>query len=123
MDKELAVDGDYNSDHHVDQQDYTVWRIVFGSKNFPMADGNHNGVVDAGDYTVWRDHLGASLGSGAGATVPTAVPEPSATLICWFSLTLLATKTWWSRSGATALVRRDSGRPIYGNAQKRPPTR
>ena len=32
MDKELAVDGDYNSDHHVDQQDYTVWRIVFGRR-------------------------------------------------------------------------------------------
>jgi hypothetical protein len=92
MDKELAVNGDYNSDHRVDQQDYTVWRIVFGSKNFPMADGNHNGVVDAGDYTVWRDHLGASLGSGAGATLASVVPEPSTALISALAATLLATR-------------------------------
>jgi hypothetical protein len=75
MDKELSVDGDYNSDHHVDQQDYAFWRIVFGTKNFPMADGNHNGVVDAGDYTVWRDHLGAGLPPGAGNAAQ--IPEPS----------------------------------------------
>ena len=57
MDKVLAVDGDYTTDLRVDQQDSSVWRMVFGSTTFPMADGNHNGVVDAADYTVWRDHL------------------------------------------------------------------
>lgn len=61
MDKQLAVDGDYNTDLHVDQQDYTVWRILFGTTSFPIADGNHNGVVDAADYTVWRDHLNAAI--------------------------------------------------------------
>ena len=48
------------------------------------ADGNGNHVVDAADYTVWRNNLGATLGSGSGAALPSAaplsagVPEPSA---------------------------------------------
>jgi hypothetical protein len=99
MDKELAVDGDYNSDHHVDQQDYSVWRIVFGSRTFPMADGNHNGVVDAGDYTVWRDHLGTSLGSGGAATLVSPVPEPSAALMSATAFTLLAEWMCWKSFG------------------------
>jgi hypothetical protein len=94
MDKQLAVDGDYNSDHHVDQQDYSVWRIVFGSKNFPIADGNHNGVVDAADYTVWRDHLGATIGSGIGASTPAGVPEPSTFLMIMVALALPAKRTY-----------------------------
>jgi len=81
MVKQLAVDGDYNNDLRVDQQDYPFWRIVFGTTNFPMADGNHNGVVDAADYTVWRDHLGAALGSGTGAFTAAAVPEPASLVL------------------------------------------
>jgi hypothetical protein len=106
MDKQLALDGDYNADKHVDQQDYSVWKIVFGTTNFPMADGNHNGVVDAADYTVWRDHLGQSVTlpndttpgsvtqadydvwksnfgnhSGSGSGVSAAVPEPASLLL------------------------------------------
>jgi hypothetical protein len=77
MDKQLAVDGNFNNDLRVDQQDYAVWHIVFGSTNFPMADGNHDGLVDAADYTVWRDHLGAALALGTGAFTAAAVPEPS----------------------------------------------
>jgi hypothetical protein len=83
MDKELIVDGDYDTSLLVDQQDYAFWRILFGSTTNPMADGNHNGVVDAADYTIWRDHLGAhyfgaGLGaaSGGGALASAAVPEP-----------------------------------------------
>jgi hypothetical protein len=99
MDKQLAVDGDYNADHHVDQQDYAVWRIVFGSTNFPMADGNHNGVVDAGDYTVWRDHLGATLGSGIGASAPAGVPEPSTAWMIVVALALSAKQTYMKFTG------------------------
>jgi hypothetical protein len=85
MDKTLVVDGDYTTvDLSVDQQDYAVWSLLYGATNFPMADGNHDGVVNAADYTVWRDNLGAhyvgsGLGnaSGGGALAASAVPEPT----------------------------------------------
>jgi MprA protease rhombosortase-interaction domain-containing protein len=62
----------------VDSQDYSVWRIAFGTKTLPIADGNHNGIIDAADYTVWRDHVGQSALNGATANLTAMVPEPSA---------------------------------------------
>lgn len=88
MDKTLVVDGDYSTNLSVGPEDYSAWSIVFGLSNFPMADGNHNGIVDAADYTVWRDNLGdhyvgAGLGaaSGSGALSVAAVPEPTTALL------------------------------------------
>ncbi|HEY4232336.1 MAG TPA: PEP-CTERM sorting domain-containing protein, partial [Lacipirellulaceae bacterium] len=63
------------------------------SQSSLAADGNGDGIIDAGDYIVWRDHLGASVGSGAGASssAVSAVPEPSTLL-----LGLMAAAGVWS---------------------------
>jgi hypothetical protein len=55
------VQGDYNGNGTVGQEDYDLWRSTFGTATgLPAADGNNNGVVDAGDYVVWLKHLGQS---------------------------------------------------------------
>jgi hypothetical protein len=53
--------GDYVRNGTVEQHDYAIWRMSFGSTvGIPLAgaDGNGDGVVDAADYTIWRDNLG-----------------------------------------------------------------
>jgi hypothetical protein len=68
--------GDYNFDFVVDSADYVVWRRTFGQTgNGLAADGNSNGTVDDGDYEFWRSRVGTSAGSGAGASLSSAVPE------------------------------------------------
>jgi T5SS/PEP-CTERM-associated repeat protein len=80
---EFRLLGDYNGNGIVGPEDYDVWKTSFGSIALLAADGNGNHIVDAADYSVWRDHLGALLGSGSGAALPSAaplsagVPEPS----------------------------------------------
>ena len=55
------VQGDYDGNGTVGQEDYDLWRSTFGTASgVPAADGNNNGVVDASDYDVWRKHLGQS---------------------------------------------------------------
>jgi hypothetical protein len=82
IEKMVAVDGDYDTNLVVNQQDYSIWSILFGNTTHPKADGNHNGIVDAADYTVWRDHVGASaLADGLGSLSAAAVPEPTCMLL------------------------------------------
>lgn len=69
------LDGDYDIDGDVDEDDYSVWRRNFGSTYLLAADGNGNGVVDAADYAVWRDALNSSLGQGGGAATIAAVTQ------------------------------------------------
>lgn len=72
------LQGDYDINGVVDQNDYTVWRSTIGSNLLLAADGNGNGVVDAADYVIWRKHLGQTLGSGAGASSAlTSTPSTS----------------------------------------------
>jgi len=50
--------GDYNRDGVVDNADYDLLALTFGSTTDLRADGNGNGTVDLADYTIWRDNLG-----------------------------------------------------------------
>jgi hypothetical protein len=80
-----ALDGDYNFDHFVDNDDYLVWRQNFGSTTNLDADGDINGIVDAADYNVWLVNFGAALpaGSGAGLALSAGgtVPEPNSAVL------------------------------------------
>lgn len=70
----VPVPGDYDGDSFVDEDDYNKWRQDFGKFVAPRlgADGNGNGVVDAADYVIWRQ----MAGSGSGAALSIAIPEP-----------------------------------------------
>jgi len=73
------LQGDYDINGVVDQNDYNVWRSTLGSNLLLAADGNRNGVVDAADYVIWRKSLGNTLGSGASlATSAMAHPTVAA---------------------------------------------
>jgi hypothetical protein len=82
---DLAVEGilgDYNHSGAVDAADYVVWRKSIGQSGSGLAaDGNHNNQIDSGDYDVWRAHFGQIAGSGSGAVVNAAVPEPASTFL------------------------------------------
>jgi T5SS/PEP-CTERM-associated repeat protein len=58
--------GDYNKNGTVDAADYVVWRKTDGSP--------------AG-YNLWRANFGRTAGSGAGASMNIAVPEPTTLLL------------------------------------------
>lgn len=79
--------GDYTKDGDVNEDDYDLWREMFGMTGEDLAaDGNGDGIVDAADYTVWRDGAEA-LGSGSGQTA--TVPEPTAIALAAQLLTLM----------------------------------
>lgn len=68
--------GDYNGDGTVNAADYTVWR------DNPVANGGDGG------YLVWANNYGATSGSSS-----TAVPEPTAVLLCLAGMAGLATRS------------------------------
>ena len=82
------VDGDYNDNGTVDAADYVLWRNGGPLQN----EVDTPGVVNAADYTAWRARFGNS-GSGAGANVNAAVPEPATTVL----LIILAAAGMFSR--------------------------
>lgn len=89
--EELALQtGDYNGDGVVDAADYTLWRDTLGRSRLAgtQTDGNGNGIVDAGDYTAWAGNYGAP-----GASLGSAVPEPTAALLCLAGLAGLAIRS------------------------------
>jgi len=82
--------GDYNDDEIVNQLDYIVWKMTFGTST-PQpdtgwyADGSGNSFVDAADYSPWRDNLGdysawytgtpPGGGGGSGGGIPVFDPD------------------------------------------------
>jgi T5SS/PEP-CTERM-associated repeat protein len=68
--------GDYNNNGAVDAADFVLWRKTLGS-GIALANDDSPGV-GPDDYTRWRANFGRTAGSGAGAHVNVAVPEPTA---------------------------------------------
>jgi len=105
---DFVLDGDYNLDDVVDEEDLAFWKTAFGFTFAPFIDGNLNGVVDAADYTVWRDHFGASLlgtafasesadAGSAAVAVSAVVPEPSTFSLAFLAISALFGRRYWSR--------------------------
>jgi hypothetical protein len=90
-----GVPGDFNGNGTVDAADYTVWR-----KNNGMTTSLPNdpigGTIGQGQYDYWRAHFGQTAGSGSGAELNVAVPEPTNLVIL-----MLAVAGWHSRRGRT----------------------
>ena len=88
--------GDYNSNGLVDAADYVVWRKNSGTTNV-LPNDPIGGTIGTVQYNQWRSHFGQTAGSGGGASVSFAVPEP-ATLVL---LTIVAAG-WCVRRGRPA---------------------
>ena len=69
--------GDFNFDGTIDESDYAVWQLAYGSTN-AAADANGDGVVDAADYTVWRNNMNVAM-NGSGSIA--AGPEPASSML------------------------------------------
>jgi hypothetical protein len=82
----------------VDAPDYVIWRKMRGQTAEGLAaDGNVNGTVDDPDFYVWRSQFGKPPGSGAGASLSAAVPEPTAMSLLLIALVLgpMAVRNRW----------------------------
>ena len=73
-----GLPGDYNNNGSVDTADYVVWR-----KGGPLQNDATTGVQPE-DYDVWRRNFGQTCGSGSGASVNAAVPEPTTLALLMF---------------------------------------
>jgi hypothetical protein len=71
--------GDYNDNGTVDAADYIVWREAEadGATFLENRDPGNVGAVGPADFNSWRARFGNVAGSGAGAILDVAVPEPS----------------------------------------------
>src|SRR5262249_6236854 len=67
-----ALIGDYNNDGIVDAADYTVWRKGLGT------------TYTQSDFNAWRTHFDQTSGSGPGASLNSAVPEPATLTLLMF---------------------------------------
>ncbi len=69
----MAFPGDFNHDGAVDAADYVVWRK------------NADGIYTQNDFNIWRSHFGQTAGSGSGATLNAAIPEPATQVLLVFA--------------------------------------
>jgi hypothetical protein len=74
-----GLPGDYNGNSVIDAADYTAWRDALTAGATELLNDSTPGVIDESDFTYWRSHFGETFGSGAGAAVSSAVPEPATT--------------------------------------------
>jgi hypothetical protein len=92
----VTATGDYNHNGIVDAADYVVWRANQGTNNV-LPNDPIGGTIGAAQYNQWRANFGPTAGSGAGAIVNAAVPEPAT-----FVLLMFAATGWCVRRGRAA---------------------
>jgi hypothetical protein len=77
----LGLPGDYNGDGAVDVADYVMWR-----KGGPLVNEVHEpGTISPEDYTEWRIRFGSGSGSGGFASGQ-GVPEPTDLLLLFAAI-------------------------------------
>jgi hypothetical protein len=81
---QTLLPGDYDNNQTVDAGDYVLWRKYNNTATTLPNDSTPG--TDSSDYTVWRAHFGQTAGSGAGASVNAAVPEPATLALLIFAV-------------------------------------
>ncbi len=70
--------GDFDNNAVVDARDYVKWRDNEGTFTILANDPLSGTEIDTDQYNIWRSHFGNTLpGSGGGAGLQGAVPEPT----------------------------------------------
>jgi hypothetical protein len=89
--------GDFTRDGSVSAADYVLWRKTLGRDDLDKCSGpdeNCNGFVDNADHRAWVKYFGTMQPTIAYATamdIGALVPEPSASILLFISLALIAT--------------------------------
>jgi hypothetical protein len=81
-----SVAGDYNGNGAVDAADYVLWRSGGPLQNEVAS----TGTVDQADFDAWRARFGNTSGAGSALGAGSAVPEPTAAILQFLWLFLLA---------------------------------
>ena len=84
-----AADGDFNLDGSVDGDDLTHWANGYGdgTPGFTDGDNDRDGDVDGADLLAWQRALG---GGSPSLAAQSAVPEPTAAMLCAIAFTAAA---------------------------------
>ncbi len=79
--------GDFDGNNTVDAADYVKWRDNEGTFTILANDPLSGTEIDQDQYNIWRSHFGNTLpGSGGGAGLPGAVPEPGAVVLALMAM-------------------------------------
>ena len=78
--RRLLIPGDVNGDLAVNDLDFNIIRDhLFSSGPRTQGDLTNDGVIDFSDFRAWK--TAHEAGSGAGAGLNAAVPEPASAMI------------------------------------------
>lgn len=89
----ITIPGDYNTDGVVDAADFTVWRDAVGSPAGTIPNDFDGGVIGQAQYDTWASNLGNEVDwANFPSAIPavTAVPEPSAWVLCCLGFIMLS---------------------------------
>ncbi len=98
-----GLNGDFNNDSKVDAGDYVIWRKNNGTSNALPNDNGLGTPIGPSHYTLWQNNYGKPPGSGSGALVVGAVPEPATMLLIVLGIAGLPTAR--ARRRVAALLR------------------
>lgn len=99
-----GVPGDFDDDNDVDDADYALWRVGFGTATGAMlddGDANADGDADGEDFLIWQKNRGLAPPPIGGAST---VPEPASMAV---EITALATSLLKKRRRATSSQQRN----------------